>query len=95
MGIDWRKEDKEAGRAFSFAADLVGDVDAKKAWYRSFWGAQATAYERGGGWIFWSWKCDHIDETKDLTWCYRNAVEKGIIPKDASTAAGFSGCGGS
>lgn len=93
IGIRFKQSDESAAQAFSFELDQVGDIDSKKAWYRSFWGAQAKIYEQGGGWVFWAWKVDHINATKDLVWSYQNSVKGGIIPEDASAAAASSFCG--
>lgn len=90
LGIKY--DPAKSAREFSLNPAKVSSLAAQKEWYKSFWGAQAWSYERGGGWIFWAWKCDHINETKDLAWCYQNAVKNGIIPKDASSAAGLSPC---
>ncbi|KAI1175660.1 glycoside hydrolase superfamily [Nemania sp. FL0916] len=67
-------------------------ADANKAWYRDFFAAQVHAFERSGGWVFWSWKVDPIAGIEDWRWCYKGAVEAGVIPKNAATVAGMSAC---
>ena len=62
---------------------------ANKAFYTQWWAAQVQAYERPLGWVFWSWKSQL---GSDWRWCYRCAVEAGVIPKDPSQAAGLSKC---
>ncbi|KAJ8127694.1 hypothetical protein O1611_g5942 [Lasiodiplodia mahajangana] len=62
------------------------------AWYTDYFAAQVSIYETSGGWIFWSWKCNWINEFNDWRWCYKTAVEAGAIPKNASTAASLSPC---
>ncbi|KAH7311607.1 glycoside hydrolase superfamily [Stachybotrys elegans] len=61
----------------------------QETWYRAYWAAQAEAFERSDGWLFWSWKCDG---TEDWRWCYKSAVRAGVIPNDASLAASLSPC---
>jgi aryl-phospho-beta-D-glucosidase BglC (GH1 family) len=62
------------------------------AWYRSYWAAQVQAFERSGGWVFWSWKCNWITGFDEWRWCYQSAVRAGVIPKDAGSAASLSPC---
>ncbi|KAI1777015.1 glycoside hydrolase family 5 protein [Hypoxylon cercidicola] len=61
-------------------------------WYRQFWAAQAQAFEKSGGWVFWAWKCNWIGGVDEWRWCYKSAVAAGAIPKDASSAASISPC---
>ncbi|KAJ8122654.1 hypothetical protein ONZ43_g1202 [Nemania bipapillata] len=61
-------------------------------WYTDYFAAQVSIYETSGGWIFWNWKCNWINEFNDWRWCYKTAVEAGAIPKNASTAASLSPC---
>ncbi|CAG9947752.1 unnamed protein product [Clonostachys rosea f. rosea IK726] len=61
----------------------------QETWYRAYWAAQAESFERSNGWIFWTWKCDGVE---DWRWCYKKAVEAGVIPKDAGSAAALSPC---
>lgn len=68
------------------------DLDTQKLWYQSFWAAQVQAFERSGGWIFWTWKCNWIDGQDEWRWCYQSAIENGVIPKDASAAVSLSPC---
>lgn len=46
--------------------------------YQKWFKAQAVAYEKQAGWIFWSWKA----ELGDWRWSFRDAVLAGIIPRD-------------
>lgn len=68
------------------------DLETQKLWYRSFWAAQVQAFERGGGWIFWTWKCNWINGQDEWRWCYESAVENGVIPQHASAAVSLSPC---
>ncbi|KAJ3559849.1 hypothetical protein NPX13_g9479 [Xylaria arbuscula] len=63
-----------------------------KQFYTDFFAAQVSIYEKSGGWVYWSWKCNWINEFNDWRWCYKTAVEAGAIPDDASTAASLSPC---
>ncbi|RMZ90711.1 hypothetical protein DV736_g2045, partial [Chaetothyriales sp. CBS 134916] len=59
-------------------------------WYQQYWAAQANAYEKGVGWVFWSWKCDKIGGVDEWRWCYQSAVKAGAIPTDAARAAAIA-----
>ncbi|KAI0200845.1 glycoside hydrolase family 5 protein [Astrocystis sublimbata] len=61
-------------------------------WYTKYFSAQVSNYEKSGGWVFWSWRCNWIHQFNDWRWCYKTAVEAGAIPKDASKAASLSPC---
>ena len=72
----------------------AGATAETKAWYRKYWAAQAASYERAGGWVFWSWKCNWLWDsgTDDWRWCYDSAVANGVIPNDATVATSISPC---
>ncbi|RMZ83044.1 hypothetical protein DV738_g1316, partial [Chaetothyriales sp. CBS 135597] len=59
-------------------------------WYQQYWAAQASGYEKGIGWVFWSWKCNKINYIDEWRWCYQSAVNAGVIPTDASQAAAIA-----
>ncbi|KFH43073.1 Glucan endo-1,6-beta-glucosidase B-like protein [Hapsidospora chrysogenum ATCC 11550] len=61
-------------------------------WYRGWWAAQVQAFERSGGWVFWTWKCNWIGGFDEWRWCYKSAVAAGAIPRDAGSAAEISPC---
>lgn len=44
---------------------------------RQFFETQTTAYERGAGWIFWSWKAEN-----NLPWSYKDALSANWIPSN-------------
>ncbi|THC99686.1 hypothetical protein EYZ11_000847 [Aspergillus tanneri] len=52
--------------------------DGQKDFYRRWFAAQVTAYERQQGWVFWTWK----SELGDYRWAYKDAIEAEVIPKD-------------
>jgi glucan endo-1,6-beta-glucosidase len=82
-------DDVEHSPEFSIDADANnGAVD----WYRRFWAAQVTAYERSGGWVFWTWRCNWIGARDEWRWCYQSAVAAGVIPEDAGSAASIGAC---
>lgn len=62
-------------------------------WYKKYFAAQVQAFERStAGWVFWSWKCNWIAGYNEWRWCYKSAVDAGIIPKDARSVASMSTC---
>ncbi|KAH9890218.1 glycoside hydrolase family 5 protein [Xylariomycetidae sp. FL2044] len=70
----------------------IADRPDQVEWYRSFWAAQVQSYEKSGGWVFWSWKCNWINAMDEWRWCYQSAVAAGVIPEDAGSAASISPC---
>ncbi|KAI0439424.1 glycoside hydrolase superfamily [Xylaria telfairii] len=70
----------------------IRDTDANNDWYKKFFAAQVHTFEKSGGWVFWSWKCNWIAGFNEWRWCYKSAVDAGIIPKDAGSVAGQSPC---
>jgi hypothetical protein len=70
---------------------LDGSAEQKE-WYRGYWGAQAETFEKSGGWIFWTWKCNWMNGINDWRWCYQSAVAAGVIPQDAASASSLSAC---
>ncbi|KAL4981399.1 glucan endo-1,6-beta-glucosidase B [Aspergillus falconensis] len=56
--------------------------------YARWFAAQAIAYERQDGWVFWSWKA----ELGDYRWSYTDAVDAGVIPKDLDSIYNNSPC---
>ncbi|KAH7118847.1 putative glucan endo-1,6-beta-glucosidase B [Dendryphion nanum] len=69
-------------------SDFDPNVAANKIFYRQWWAAQVTAYEKQLGWAFWSWKT----QLNDYRWGYKQAVEAGVIPKNPGEAAELAGC---
>lgn len=61
-------------------------------WYKSFWAAQVQTFEKSAGWVFWTWKCNWIGGFNEWRWCYKSAVDAGVIPKDAGSASSLSPC---
>lgn len=58
------------GSGASFSSDY-------KAFLRRFWEAQVTSFEKGQGWIYWTWKTESTDE-----WSYSAGLQYGWIPSD-------------
>jgi glucan 1,3-beta-glucosidase len=58
------------GKASSFSPSY-------KKFLRKFWEAQAISYEKGSGWIQWTWKAEIADE-----WSYQAGLANGWIPND-------------
>lgn len=51
-----------------------------KTFLRMFWEAQADVYEKGQGWIQWTWKAENADE-----WTYQAGLANGWIPQDPTS----------
>lgn len=65
---------------------------AQKEWYQSFWAAQVQTFERSGGYVYWTYKCNWIGGIDEWRWCYKSAVAAGVIPDDVSSAVSLSPC---
>lgn len=61
---------------------------ANTGFYQKWFAAQAMAYERVDGWIFWSWKA----QLGDYRWSYQDAVAAGVIPTDLDTIYDMGAC---
>ena len=48
-----------------------------KTFLRKFWEAQTISYEKGQGWIMWTWKAENADD-----WSYQAGLKYGWIPQD-------------
>lgn len=48
-----------------------------KTFLRKFWEAQIISYEKGQGWIMWTWKAENADE-----WSYQAGLKYGWIPRN-------------
>ena len=48
-----------------------------KTFLRKYWEAQTITYEKGAGWIQWTWKAEQADD-----WSYQAGLEHGWIPKN-------------
>lgn len=60
---------------------------------RKFWEAQTIAYEKGSGWIMWTWKAEDADEWSYQAGAYLVLSDKGVyqeahgvLPQVSSTA---------
>ena len=58
------------GMASTFSQDY-------KSFLRQFWEAQAITFEKGQGWIQWTWKTESTDE-----WSYKAGLVNGWIPQN-------------
>jgi glucan 1,3-beta-glucosidase len=58
------------GSASSFSSSF-------KSFLRQMWEAQVITYEKGSGWIQWTWKTESADE-----WSYQAGLANGWIPSD-------------
>ncbi|KAH7930933.1 glycoside hydrolase family 5 protein [Leucogyrophana mollusca] len=48
-----------------------------KTFLRQFWEAQVISYEKGDGWLQWTWKTESADD-----WSYSAGLANGWIPQD-------------
>ncbi|KAK7063958.1 Exo-beta-1,3-glucanase [Favolaschia claudopus] len=69
------------GRASSFSSSY-------KTFLRQFWEAQVISYEKGQGWIQWTWKAENADE-----WSYQAGLANGWIPNDPTSRMFPNICG--
>lgn len=60
----------KTGNATSFSSDY-------KTFMRQYWEAQVISYEKGSGWIQWTWKAENADD-----WSYQAGLKYGWIPQD-------------
>ncbi|KAG1754937.1 glycoside hydrolase family 5 protein [Suillus paluster] len=60
----------KSGNATSFSSDY-------KTFMRQYWEAQVISYEKGDGWIQWTWKAENADD-----WSYQAGLKYGWIPQD-------------
>ncbi|KAF9523909.1 exo-1-3-beta-glucanase [Crepidotus variabilis] len=58
------------GKASTFSQDY-------KDFMRKYWEAQVTTYEKGVGWLMWTWKTEQADE-----WSYQAGLQNGWIPQN-------------
>lgn len=56
------------GKASTFSQEY-------KDFMRKYWEAQATTFEKGVGWLMWTWKTEQADE-----WSYQAGLQNGWIP---------------
>jgi len=59
-----------------------------KTFLRQFWEAQVISYEKGSGWIQWTWKAESADE-----WSYQAGLANGWIPQNPTNLLYPNICG--
>ncbi|KAJ3489581.1 hypothetical protein NLI96_g2026 [Meripilus lineatus] len=69
------------GSASSFSASY-------KTFLRQYWEAQTITYEKGAGWIQWTWKAENADE-----WSYQAGLANGWIPQNPTSRQYPNICG--
>jgi glucan endo-1,6-beta-glucosidase len=62
--------------------------NSQQGFYKQWFAAQAMAYEKQMGWIFWSWK----SQLGDYRWAYQDAVAAGVIPTDLNSVYNEGAC---
>ena len=60
----------KTGSGASFSPDY-------KTFLRKYWEAQTITYEKGAGWVQWTWKAEQADD-----WSYQAGLKYGWIPQD-------------
>ncbi|KAG0700651.1 glycoside hydrolase family 5 protein [Suillus ampliporus] len=60
----------KTGNATSFSSDYM-------TFMRQYWEAQVISYEKGDGWIQWTWKAENADD-----WSYQAGLKYGWIPQN-------------
>lgn len=71
----------KSGSASSFSSSY-------KTFLRQYWEAQVITYEKGEGWIQWTWKAENADD-----WSYQAGLANGWIPQDPTDLLYPSICG--
>ncbi|KAF5385032.1 hypothetical protein D9615_001239 [Tricholomella constricta] len=71
----------KTGKASTFSAQY-------KTFLRQYWEAQTSTFEKGQGWIQWTWKAEIADE-----WSYQAGLANGWIPQNPTTRAYPNICG--
>lgn len=56
-------------------------TDSNQDFYKNWFAAQLTGYEKQQGWVFWTWKA----QLGDYRWSYQDAVAAGVIPTDLNS----------
>lgn len=69
------------GKASSFSASY-------KTFLRQYWEAQVITFEKGAGWIQWTWKAEIADE-----WTYQAGLANGWIPQNPTSRQFPNICG--
>ena len=69
------------GKASTFSSSF-------KTFLRKMWEAQVITYEKGSGWIQWTWKAENADE-----WSYQAGLANGWIPKNPTDLQFRTICG--
>ncbi|KIM70272.1 glycoside hydrolase family 5 protein [Scleroderma citrinum Foug A] len=69
------------GSASTFSSDY-------KTFLRQMWEAQVISYEKGDGWLQWTWKAENADE-----WSYQAGLANGWIPQDPTNLQYPTICG--
>ncbi|GME59410.1 putative endo-beta- - protein [Neofusicoccum parvum] len=77
---------------WSMKLDQLGGQElANKDFFKQYFAAQQSQYEKTLGWVYWSWKTEqNFDDY--LQWSYKDAVEQGIIDKDLNAMLASSPC---
>ncbi|CAG7853839.1 Glucan 1,3-beta-glucosidase 2; AltName: Full=Exo-1,3-beta-glucanase 2; Flags: Precursor [Serendipita indica DSM 11827] len=76
------------GSCSGFSGSGATFSQSYKTFLRRFWEAETQAFERGAGWVFWTWKAESSDE-----WSYSAGLNYGWIPQDPTQKIYGNICG--
>jgi len=68
---------KKIGSCSGKSGDGATFSQEYKTSLRKYWEAQVTAFEKGAGWVSWTWKTSGADD-----WSYQAGLKYGWIPKN-------------
>lgn len=64
------------------------DPDSNKDFYKKWFAAQISSYEKQSGWVFWTWKA----ELNDYRWSYKGVFHLIICPLFITNQLWFRCC---
>jgi len=70
------------GSCTGFTGAASSFTSAYKTNLRKFWEAQVQTYEKGSGWIQWTWK---TEDGNGEEWSYQKGLQYGWIPQNPTT----------
>ncbi|KAK7695059.1 hypothetical protein QCA50_002248 [Cerrena zonata] len=76
------------GSCSGFTGKSSGFSSSYKTFLRQYWEAQTITYEKGAGWIQWTWKAEEADD-----WSYQAGLAGGWIPQNPTNRQFPNICG--
>jgi glucan 1,3-beta-glucosidase len=84
VGARYDGTHEESPRRVGSCAEQTGTGESFSAEYKTYlrqmWEAQVVTFEKGSGWIMWTWKTEQADE-----WSYEAGLRYGWIPRDPTS----------